>query len=121
MLMDLGWRVWEDEDNMDEDIIDQSRSDCGAEPEGTILVLITKDGDFADMIEELRAKGVRVYLMAPRDASDDLVEAVGDKRWIPLDAPLVKPNASRQSAFGQVARPVGYPVQYSYGDFDDDD
>ena len=83
VLQSLGWRGWEDTQNMDEEIYDQCMSDCGQDPKATILVLITRDGDFADLIEELQVKGVRVYLLAPDNASQDLFEAVGRKRIIP--------------------------------------
>ena len=67
---------------MDEELIDQARSDAGQDPKATILVLITRDEQFIDLIDEMHKKGVRVYLIAPRDADDDLIEEVGRKRWI---------------------------------------
>ena len=47
-LMRLGWRVWEDDDDMDEEIIAQAKSDCGQDPQNTVLVLITQDGDYME-------------------------------------------------------------------------
>ena len=93
-LIELGgWRVWEDTEDMSDEIISQSKSDCGHEPEDTILVLLTHPGrdEFADLVQELRSRGVEVYLMSPgpRHISwmtrpTTLVEAVGDKHWIKL-------------------------------------
>lgn len=82
VLMDLGWRVWEEPEDIDGDLIHQSKSDCGQDPEGTIFLLIAKDRDYRDLIDELRSDGVRVYLLAPRDTSHALVSAVGRRRWI---------------------------------------
>lgn len=66
-LMELGWGVWEDTEGLSDDIISQSKSDCGHEPEDTILVLLTHPGrdELADLVGELKSKGVAVYLMAP--------------------------------------------------------
>ena len=66
-LQRLGWKVWEDSADLSDDIIRQSKSDCGHEPEDTILVLLTHPGrdEFADLVGELKSQGVAVYLMAP--------------------------------------------------------
>ena len=90
-LMRLGWRVWEDDEDVDEDMIQQILSDCGQSPLETVLVILTKDGDFAETVRELIEKGVRVYLVAPEGSSQDLVDEIPNKRWIiwngpPLDA-----------------------------------
>lgn len=81
-LIKLGWRVWEEPSGMDEELIDQTRSDTGQDPKATILVLITRDNEFIDLIDEMHKKGVRVYLLSPSNADDDLIEQVGRKRWI---------------------------------------
>lgn len=81
-----GWRIQEFEYDIDEELDTQSWSDCSQAPNDTIFVLITRDGDFVDLIEELRKKGVRVYLMAPENCSQQLIEAVGRKKWIRFPA-----------------------------------
>lgn len=83
---ELGWRVFEDDADMDEEIVNQSKSDCGQEPKDTILVLITKDGDFRELATELRRKGVTIYLVTPSQGySQTLVKALGNNnRWIKL-------------------------------------
>ena len=81
-LMELGWRVWENNSGMDDELIDQARSDAGQDPQATILVLITRDNVFGDLIEELHKKGVRIYLIAPNNVVADLTDKVGKKRWI---------------------------------------
>ncbi len=82
-LMKLGWKVWEDEEDLDEDLIQQSLSDCGQSASETVYVIITKDGDYTDLLRELRERGVRNFLFAPQGANGDLVNEVGEKRWIP--------------------------------------
>lgn len=85
-LQELGWRVFEDDADMDEEIVNQSKSDCGQEPKDTILVLITKDGGFKDLVAEAQRKGVTVYLVTPQQGySQSLVQAIGNNsRWIKL-------------------------------------
>lgn len=82
ILESLGWRVWEDDTDIDEEIIDQARSDVGHDPGGTILVLITRDKGFIDLIDELKTQGVRLYLVASEFSNQELAEKVGRRRWI---------------------------------------
>lgn len=83
-LEEKGWRVWEDYGDWDEEIYDQAMSDAGQYPRRTVVFLITTDGDHADTVEELKRRGVRVYLIAPSTASGALTSAVGTRRWIHL-------------------------------------
>ena len=55
-----GWRVWQDAGNWDEEIFDQALSDSGQAPDETVVFLITTDAGFADLVEDLRQRGVRV-------------------------------------------------------------
>ena len=77
-----GWKVWEDYVDWDDDIYDQAISDAGQSPRRTVVFLITTDGDHVDTVQELRRRGVRVYLIAPPTVSNALTGAVGRKRWI---------------------------------------
>ncbi|MFC1904517.1 helix-turn-helix domain-containing protein [Chloroflexota bacterium] len=81
-LMKLGWRVWEDDQDIDEDLIQQSLSDCGQSPNETVYVLISKDSDYAELLRELVDKGVRSFLIAPPGTSKELVNEVGKNRCI---------------------------------------
>ena len=82
-LQKIGWRVEESED-----IIGQSKSDCGHEPENTILVLMTNysRSEFVDLVGELRSQGVKVYIMSSSRnmGRTPLVEAAGHEHWIKL-------------------------------------
>ena len=80
------WKVWEESENLDETVIDHCKSDCGHEPSRTILVLVARDGDYADMINELKDRKVQVYLLG-FGFSQELVNAVGKRRLIELPRP----------------------------------
>ena len=82
ILESLGWRVWEDDTDIDEEIIDQSRSDAGQDPGGTILILITRDKGFIDLIDESKRENVRVYFAGPEFPNQELIEKVSRRRWI---------------------------------------
>ena len=86
-LEDLGWRIWEDSDDLDDEIISQCRSDCGRKLKNTILILGSADGDFVELIKEMEGKGVLVYLLTPPGISPKLEQAVGKKRRIPWPLP----------------------------------
>ncbi|GAH64876.1 unnamed protein product, partial [marine sediment metagenome] len=82
MLESLDWRVWEDDKGIDEEIIDQSRSDVGHVPTGSILILISRDDGFVDLIDELKTQGVRIYLISPEFPNQELINKVSRRRWI---------------------------------------
>ena len=84
VLSNEGWRVREYSHDIDEELDSQSWSDCNQALLDTIFVLISRDGDFVDLIQDLRKKGVRVYLIAPENSSQRLIETVGKRRWIPF-------------------------------------
>ncbi len=88
-LEKLNWRVWEREGWSDtdwsEEIYDQALSDAGHSPANSVVFLVTQDTDHVDLIEDLRERDVRVYLFAPSSVSQELVAAVGKRRWIKLD------------------------------------
>jgi len=81
-LKESGWRVWQKNANMDDDIIQHCKADCGKDPNQTVLFLVTKDGDFSELANHLKSKGVVVYAVGPQDTSQKLVQTVGKKRWI---------------------------------------
>ena len=83
-LDQLDWRIWEDNTDWYEDIYSQALSDAGQNPSATVLFLITTNPDYVDLIRQLKGNNVRVYLMAPSSAPPELVDVVGQKRWIRL-------------------------------------
>ena len=83
-LKKLKWRVKADKGNMDPSIIQQAKSDCGHDPDNTVLVMCSKDGDFASLIQEMRDWGVDVYLFGPSDTSQKLKSAVAYGRHVQM-------------------------------------
>ena len=84
-LVEKGWRVFEDNDDLIGEIYDHAKSDCGHDPEDTTVVLIALHEDYAELVAELKKQNVRVYLITPPNNFDEsLVDAVGRRRWIPL-------------------------------------
>jgi DNA-binding XRE family transcriptional regulator len=120
-LLDLEWKVYEDDSDMDEELIDQSRSECLQDPENVILVIITQDRDYAELIEELKLKGVRVYVMTSQNTGKNLIELVGNKRWILWPGPskvlLVNQTISNRNFV--INRPQVSSIQDDYDDDDD--
>ena len=85
VLEQLGWRVWEDEEDIDDEIIAQAKSDCGQEPTDTTLVLIANDGDYMKLVADLQTQSVQVYLITSQNMyNKELVEKVNRKLWIQL-------------------------------------
>ena len=68
-LESLGWRVWKlDAEDMEDEVVQDARSDCGHEPGTTILVLITQGDSFGELVHELSEKNVDIRLI-PSEAS----------------------------------------------------
>jgi transcriptional regulator with XRE-family HTH domain len=83
ILDKLNWTVFSGEDEIFTDIVNQAKSDCGHNPEGTVLVLITLDDDFTEVIDELIHIGVRVFVMSPNIYNNKLIQKVGQANSIP--------------------------------------
>lgn len=88
---ETGWRAWEDSGDLLDDIYQQTLSDVGQDPNASAVFLITTDLDFVGLIRQLRERGVRVYLVTPplingRQVDQTLIDAVGQRRHITLDA-----------------------------------
>ena len=90
-LKKLKWRVWVDESDQDQAIIQQVKSDCGQDPDDTVLVICSRDGDFAELVKEMKDWGVLVYMMGPPGTSQHVKGAVEAAQWIqwPFNFPNV--------------------------------
>ena len=98
-LKNLGWRVTEDENEVYDYMIEDARSDSGHNPEGTVLVLISIDNDFVELIDELTNKGVQVYVMSAQTYGNKLCEKVGPGfciQWYPVS--LEQPKRTLKSS-----------------------
>ena len=88
-LDELGFRIWHDAYDLDDDIESQCRSDCGHNPERTVLVLVSGDGRFADLVRDMAADGVEILVWAPPDVDRELVESVDVDHLVPWSEPYV--------------------------------
>ena len=79
----LEWNVWEDYGGLVGEVNHHVKSDCGQNPKGTCLVLITQNEDFYGLIQEMKRSGVSVYLLAPPGASQKIHGAVAKKFRLP--------------------------------------
>ena len=79
-LAGLGWRNQSAPSDLDAAIVQQCRSYCGQDPQHAALFICSKDGDFASLVEDMRGRGVRVYVMGPHDSSRALIRAAGNGR-----------------------------------------
>ena len=92
-LDELDWEVQESNEDQTKDVIHYCKSRCGQDPSRTTLILIARDGDYADLLEDLKDWGVRVYLIGV-GFSQDLTVVVGKKRLIELPWPDNSPRIS---------------------------
>ena len=61
----------------------------GHDPKDTVLILVSKDGDFADLLQEADHAGIDVYLWTPAGCSKDLLDAVRKDHIIPWNHPCI--------------------------------
>ena len=61
----------------------------GQDPRDTVLILVSKDGDFADLLDEADQAGIDVYIWAPPGCSSDLVGSVRKDHMIPWNHPCI--------------------------------
>ena len=59
------------------------------DPKDTVLVLVSRDGDFADLMYEVEHAGIDVYLWAPPGCSRELLGAVRRDHIIPWNHPCI--------------------------------
>ena len=61
----------------------------GHDPKDTVLILVSKDGNFADLLYEADQAGADVYLWTPPGCSGDLLGAVRKDHIIPWNHPCI--------------------------------
>ena len=90
-LKKLKWRVRIDDCDQDDAIAQQIRSDCGHDPEDTVLVICSRDGDFEGLVKEMQQRGVIVYMMGPPGTNKRVRDAVAVEQWVqwPTNFPTV--------------------------------
>ena len=86
ILDGLGWTPFIGEDEIFEDIIHHIKNDCGQRKD-MVLILITQDNGFTEIVEDQMGKGVRVFIMSPQSYNNQLIQKVGQDNsitWYPL-------------------------------------
>ena len=78
----LKWKSSKRSGDSDEAIIMESKSNCGHDPNDTVLVIATKDGGFTDLVKEMKQWGVTVYVVGPESTSQKLKQAAGNGYFI---------------------------------------
>jgi transcriptional regulator with XRE-family HTH domain len=110
-LEKLGWRVFEGQNEIFDDIVGQARSDSGQNPEMTMVVLISRDDKFVELIDELTSNKVTVYIMSPPVLNNKLIEKVGPMNCIPWNP------ASSETPKRPIANSFNFlwEIPYSHG------
>ena len=99
----IGFKTEQPYSNADAQIKQDARRLCGVpeqshfmiygrpnhDPKSTIFVLVSKDGDFANLISDARQAGVDVYLWAPPGCSKELASSVNRSNIIPWHHPCI--------------------------------
>ena len=65
------------------------RQGVGPDPEQTAYTLVADDGDYADIIRELKRTGAEVFVCGTDECSQSLKDAAGPDHFIPLWQPYV--------------------------------
>ena len=104
------FQVSETHGNADYQIAQDIRHLCGLspgylgsspDPKNTVLVLASKDGDFADLLYEVDQEGVDVYLWALPDCSKDLLEVIRKDNIIPWTHPCREVSENNLRCLGR--------------------
>ncbi len=100
-LLDLGWVVYAEDYDLDEEIIDQATRDSAENPTFTTLALVANDGNYVELIRDLKERGVDVYLFTSVFGFNErLVAEVGKKHWIRLPYSWIYTAMGRVSSVG---------------------
>ncbi len=86
----LKFKVFEGPFDADSQIINDSRQECSKSPQKTIFILVTKDGDYAELLRELRKINVDVYIWSDEtEISEKLISSIENGNLIPWDRPYI--------------------------------
>jgi transcriptional regulator with XRE-family HTH domain len=136
----LNFQSFEGYFDADSQLTRDSLQECMQSPEKTIFILVSKDGDYINLLKELKRIGVDVYIWSETDEiSDRLKASVEDSNLIPWDKPYVvdqcidvikelKGKPVKKGTFGQTCRErldeneiypqdVGFSRRNPYGNF----
>jgi transcriptional regulator with XRE-family HTH domain len=94
-LEKLGWSVREGGSDIVKDIENIGKSIAGQEPDKTVIVLISNDNIFVELIEELKNWGVQVYVISNQPYDNKLLKTSGPRfgiNWSPMVQEMPKRN-----------------------------
>lgn len=86
----FGFKVFEGFYDADSQLVRDSLQECSADPLKTVFILVSKDGDYAEFLKELKRIGVDVYIWSEGDEiSEKLESSIEDGNMIPWDRPYL--------------------------------
>lgn len=88
-LKRLGFEVFAGWFDADSQVVNDVKVECRNHPDKTVLVLVADDGDYVDLIRELKQMDVDVLVLGTDECSERLRRAVGNGGYLPWDAPYV--------------------------------
>ena len=88
-LKRLGFEVFAGWFDADSQVVNDVNAACRIHPEKTVLVLVADDGDYVNLIRELKQRDVEVFVLGTDECSEPLRRAVGNGGYLPWDAPYV--------------------------------
>ena len=88
-LKRLGFEVYQGFFDADSQIIKDVQTACQDQPSNTVLVLVTDDGNFSELVSGLKQAGVDTYVLGTEECSERLRKSLGSGGVVPWDAPFV--------------------------------
>lgn len=108
-LQNLGWRIYIDDSEVFQYIVDDAKSDCGHNPEETIFVLISDDNDFCNLIDELKSTDVQVYVMSTQTFNNSLFNKIDPGFAIQIYPMGLEPSKRQTNT---LSGPTDYMLNY---------
>ncbi len=84
-----GFQVFTGFFDADAQLIRDVKAACQSRPSKTVVFLVTDDGNFGNLLLELKQMGVEAYVWGTDECSERLRKALGDGNFVHWDAPFV--------------------------------
>ena len=88
-LQNLGFRVRQSWFDANSQMASDVMSACREHPENIVVVFVTDDGNFSELVRNLKQSGADVYVWGTAECSQRLKRSLEDGHFIPADAPFV--------------------------------
>ena len=89
VLESLGFDVFESFLDADSQIVKDVQKASQPQPSKTVVILVTNDGNFSNLLLELKRARVDAYVWGTDECSDRLRKTLADGRFVHWDAPFV--------------------------------